>query len=133
MIITKRNLMKSIATAAVSLPFLAFSHKAEALSTVSAATSGFKGVPVSSPEWRILGHATDGTNPSTAISGFPKFTHDILSLENQSVELTGYIQPLSGGFGKREYFAYIGSVSLPVLLHGKPGFARARIKQATYS
>lgn len=101
--ITKRNLIKTMATAAVSFPLLSFSRRAEALSSVSAGTSGCKGALVSSPEWRILGHATDGTNPSTALGGLPKFTHDILSLENKPIELTGYIQPLGGGFARQEY------------------------------
>jgi hypothetical protein len=49
--------------------------------------------------WAALDHVTDGTDPSTAIIAPPHFTADMRKLAGSDVTLTGYLQPVSGGFG----------------------------------
>lgn len=101
--ISKRSLLKGLASTALALPFLGLGQKAQAMTTEKASAAKIKGLPVSSPEWTTLGHATDGTDPSTAFGDLPRFTPEIKALESKPLTLTGYVQSLGGGFGKQEY------------------------------
>lgn len=54
--------------------------------------------------WETLVHATDGTNPSTAITTeLPRFTPAIRALDKKPVTIAGYLLPVASGFGRAEY------------------------------
>ena len=106
---TRRGVLAALAAA---VPALAAS-KAKALSTISAQDAKF---PVATGTWQTLEHVTDGTDPSTALAEPPpaKFTADIKALAGKQIELTGYVTPLSGGFGKKpEYLVSRESFHCP--------------------
>jgi uncharacterized protein len=92
--LTRRSVLAAIAAA---LP-LAATAKAQALTKVSSADAHY---PTATGVWATLEHATDGTNPSTALSLPPNFTPAIKALAGKEIELTGYLTPLAGGFGKK--------------------------------
>lgn len=98
MTLTRRSVLAAIAA---SVPVLATSRAAKALTQISATDSKFP--IVATGTWKVLEHATDGTDPSTALSDPPppKFTPEIAALSGKDVELAGYLTPLSGGFGKK--------------------------------
>jgi hypothetical protein len=94
MSLTRRSVLAAIAAA---VPVLA-AAKAKALTPASAADAHF---PVATGFWTTLEHVTDGSNPSTALSMPPNFTPAIKALAGKEIELTGYLTPLAGGFGKK--------------------------------
>ena len=89
--LTRRTVLAAIAAA---VPALAIARHAKA------AASQATGM------WKTLERATDGTDPSTALADPPppRFTPEILALAGQQVELSGYLTPLSGGFGKKQEY-----------------------------
>jgi hypothetical protein len=92
--LTRRSVLTAIAAA---LPFVA-AGKAKAITQVSAQDAHY---PLASGFWTTLEHATDGSNPSTALSMPPNFTPAIKALAGKEIELTGYLTPLAGGFGRK--------------------------------
>jgi len=94
--LTRRNVLAAIAAA---IPAVA-TTKANALTNVTAADAHY---PVATGFWQTLEHVTDGSNPSTALSfpPPPNFTPAIKALSGKEIELTGYLTPLAGGFGKK--------------------------------
>ncbi len=50
--------------------------------------------------WTVLEHVTDGTDPSTSVIAPPHFSSEIRKLTGQDIALSGFIQPISSGFGK---------------------------------
>src|ERR1700728_4029564 len=94
---TRRGVLAAIAA---SIPVLATTKAAKAWTQVSAADAKF---PEASGTWKTLEHVTDGTDPSTALTDppAPKFTPEIAALAGKEIVLTGYVTPLSGGFGKK--------------------------------
>ena len=62
------------------------------------------GIVPATGNWAVLEHVTDGTDPSTALIAPPRFTPEMRKLAGSDITLTGYLQPVSTGFGgKREY------------------------------
>ncbi len=62
------------------------------------------GLPPASGAWKILEHATDGTDPSLSIATeLPRLTPEIRKLAGTRVTLKGYVQALNAGFGGSEY------------------------------
>ncbi|MDP9128385.1 MAG: hypothetical protein M3N08_09030 [Pseudomonadota bacterium] len=109
-LMTRRTLL---AAAAAAVPVLATSKVARALTQISAVDAKY---PQISGVWEILQHATDGSNPSTAIESPPpaQFTPGIRALEGKEIELEGYLTPVAGGFGKKpEYILSRGSFHCP--------------------
>lgn len=95
--IQRRRVLTAVATA---LPALAVMPKAsQAWTGVSTQDVGL--VPASGT-WAVLEHVTDGTDPSTAVIAAPQFTSEIRKLAGTEVTLTGYLQPVTGGFGKKQ-------------------------------
>jgi hypothetical protein len=96
MTLTRRSVLAALAAA---VPAIALSKPAKAW-TASTENSHF---PVATGLWKTLEHATDGTDPSTALAEppAPRFTPDIKALAGKDVELTGYLTQLAGGFGKK--------------------------------
>ena len=97
---TRRSVLAAIAAA---VPALAASKGAKALTPISAQDAKF---PAATGAWQTLEHVTDGTDPSTALADppTPKFTPEIQALAGKQIELTGYLTPLSGGFGKKQEY-----------------------------
>lgn len=93
----RRNFLASLAAI---LPALALSKQSHAL-TISKTPAESVGIPQGA--WNILAHATDGTDPSTAITALPNITPEMRQLAGKKVELSGYLQPLNTGFAKKEY------------------------------
>jgi len=91
-----------LTAAAVALPAMAVApNLAHAWNAVSGSDVGL--VPPSGT-WAVLNHVTDGTDPSTTVIAPPNFTSDIRQLAGKTVTLTGYLQPVSGGFGKKQEY-----------------------------
>lgn len=99
---TRRNFMTLLAAA---VPAALVAGKARALTTLEA--SDVPGVSAFTPTgglWETLVRATDGTDPSTAITTeLPRFTPEIRALAGKPIVLEGYLQPICTGFGKAEY------------------------------
>ncbi len=89
-----------LTVAAAALPALAVAPKM-AHAWTQAAPEDVGLVPASGT-WAILEHVTDGTDPSTTVIAPANFTADIRKLAGTQVTLTGYLQPVSGGFGKKQ-------------------------------
>ncbi len=81
----RRNFLSILAA---SVPFLALSKQSGAFTVSNSADSG---LPVPQGAWNILSQATDGTDPSTAITALPKITKQIASMRGQKTELEGYL------------------------------------------
>ncbi|HEU0117725.1 MAG TPA: hypothetical protein VFR09_03750 [Alphaproteobacteria bacterium] len=98
MSMTRRSVLAALASA---VPALAMTKTAKALTAVSAADAHF---PSATGLWKVLEHVTDGSDPSTALPAppAPKFTSEIQALAGKQIELSGYLTPLSGGFGKKQ-------------------------------
>jgi hypothetical protein len=80
--------------------------------------------------WDTLQRATDGTDPSTAITTeLPRFTPAIRKLAGQPVEISGYLQPVGTGFGKAEYI--LGRMSYHCSFCYSPGRASLALVRAT--
>ncbi len=89
-----------LTAAAAAIPALAVAPKmAHAWTNTPAEDVGM--VPASGA-WAVLQHVTDGTDPSTTVIAPANFTADIRKLAGTQVTLTGYLQPVSGGFGKKQ-------------------------------
>lgn len=89
-----------LTAAATAVPALTIApNLAHAWTSVSGADVGL--LPPTGT-WAVLAHVTDGTDPSTAISAMPKMTPEIRKLAGQEVTLTGYVQPIAGGFGQKQ-------------------------------
>ena len=57
---------------------------------------------------------TDGTDPSTAVIAPPNFSAEIKKLAGTEVTLTGYVQPVSSGFGmQKDYLLSLNSFHCP--------------------
>jgi hypothetical protein len=142
---TDANRRSFLATLAAALPALAIAPRAaHALTQPSAADTG--AAPLMVPPtglWATLDHVTDGTDPSTAIIAPPRFTADIKAMEGKEITLTGYLQPVSIGFGKsRDYllsratfhcaFCYAsgrGSLALATIDgHAPPGNGKVTVR-----
>jgi hypothetical protein len=96
--LTRRQILAAVAAAA---PAVAVGRAAQAWTPVSAESAKF---PVATGVWKVLEHATDGTDPSTALETPPaaNFTPEIKALEGKEITLSGYLTPVSsGGFGKK--------------------------------
>jgi hypothetical protein len=122
---TRRNVLAAIAA---SVPALAVTNPAKALTQVSAADAKF---PEATGTWKVLEHVTDGTDPSTALTDppAPKFTPEIQALAGKEIELTGYLTPLSGGFGKKpEYLLSRSSFHCPYCY----AFGRGSLAMASF-
>lgn len=91
---TRRSFLTAMAAA---MPALAMAPKAARAWTAVPASD--TGVVPATGAWATLEHVTDGTDPSTAVIAPPRFTPDIQKLAGNEVTLTGYLQPVSAGFG----------------------------------
>lgn len=87
-----------LAALAAVFPALAVT-KAQALTEAPAVGRGL--VPADGT-WAILEHVTDGTDPSTVVAAAPHFSSEIRALSGQIITLTGYLQPVAGGFGGQQ-------------------------------
>jgi hypothetical protein len=98
---SRRSFMGLFATA--PLAFVAGKAGAFELADASKLSNGYNTQPAGGL-WTTLIRATDGTDPSTAITTeLPRFTPEIRKLANTAIELEGYLQPVGAGFGKAEY------------------------------
>ena len=95
---------RRILTAAAALPALALATKGVHAGT--AVSSEDVGVVPAAGSWAILEHVTDGTDPSTTVIAAPKFTPEMRKLVGKEVTLTGYLQPVAGGFGKSQTYLF---------------------------
>lgn len=93
----RRQVLAAVATA---IPAMAIAPKAAHAWTVVPAQD--VGIASATGTWVVLEHVTDGTDPSTAVIAPPKFTQEIRKLAGTEVALTGYLQPVTGGFGKKQ-------------------------------
>ena len=117
-----------LAVLAAAVPALA-AAPARAWTSVPAQDVGI--VPASGV-WATLGHVTDGTDPSTAIIAPPNFTADIKKLAGSEITLTGYLQPVSSGFGaQKDYLLSLNSFHCPYCyMFGRGTLALATIDGA---
>jgi hypothetical protein len=90
----RRSFLTSIA---VAMPALALAPT-PARAWTAASTQDVGLVPASGL-WAILEHVTDGTDPSTSVIAPPHFSDDIKKVAGTEITLTGYLQPVSTGFG----------------------------------
>ncbi len=91
---TRRSFLALLAAslpAAAALPRNAWASVASTSSDQDAGTS--------TGPWNVLEHVTDGTNPSTAVIAEPHFNPHIQHLAGTEITLSGFIQPVSRGFG----------------------------------
>jgi hypothetical protein len=88
-----------LATLAAAVPALAVASPVRAWTGVPAQDVG---MGPATGVWAALEHVTDGTDPSTAIIAPPHFTADIKKMAGTEVTLTGYLQPVSSGFGAQK-------------------------------
>jgi len=89
-----------LTAAAAAIPALAVAPQmAHAWTAVSGPDVGL--IPASGT-WAVLAQVTDGTDPSTTVIAPGNFTADIRKLADKEVTLTGYVQPVSSGFGKKQ-------------------------------
>jgi hypothetical protein len=88
-----------LTTAAAVIPALAVAPKAHAWTKVAAEDVG---INPATGAWATLEHVTDGTDPSTTVIAPPNFTADIRKLAGTEVALTGYLQSVGTGFGKKQ-------------------------------
>lgn len=117
---------KVLASVAAFLPAFAVAKGAQAWTKVSAEQVGL--VPATG-SWATLEHVTDGTDPSTAIIAPPNFTAEIQKLEGHEITLTGYLQSVSSGFGKKQdYLLSRNSFHCPYCY----GFGRGSLVLATF-
>ena len=94
----RRRVLTAVAAAIPALA-IAPAKAAEALRATPGTNSG--PVPATGT-WAVLEHVTDGTDPSTTVSAPPHMTPAIRQLAGTEVTLTGYLQPVAGGFGKAQ-------------------------------
>jgi hypothetical protein len=94
---TRRSFLTSIAAA---VPAMAVAPKLAHAWT--AATPADVGILPPTGTWAVLAHVTDGTDPSTTVIAPANFTADIRAMAGKEITLTGYVQPVSGGFGKKQ-------------------------------
>ncbi|TAH36501.1 MAG: hypothetical protein EYC62_02325 [Alphaproteobacteria bacterium] len=83
----------------IGLPVFAFAKRSEASTLAKAQDAGLK---IPQGAWNILAKATEGTDPSTAITALPKISGDIRKLKGQDVTLEGYLQSIPSP-GKKLY------------------------------
>lgn len=96
---TRRSFLTSIAAA---VPVMAAAPKLAQAWTAAQASD--VGILPPTGTWAVLSHVTDGTDPSTAVIAPANFTSDIRALTGKEVTLSGYLQPVSGGFGKKQEY-----------------------------
>lgn len=95
--IVRRRILAAVAT---FIPALAVGSKsARAWTKVAAEDVGL--IPATGA-WAVLEHVTDGTDPSTTVIAPPNFTPEIQKLAGTEVTLTGHLQTVAGGFGKKQ-------------------------------